>query len=220
MRNEHSPAQHRGGDHPEQPQTLTVAEAAQVCGVSTSTIRRYVRGGRFPGARQDPSPVPGQPGHWRIPTDDLVQAGLDRQQPTPSRHAEQHQVPADRAATSIDSDRVQALERALELERIRRQAAEVLAAERARTIMTLETALRAVEHRRPEPAADQAATTTAASPRSGGGQAPGTGRPPGILQMVPRPRRSKGELTPEERAAIIGRALNRERPPKRRWAWW
>jgi excisionase family DNA binding protein len=219
MRNEDLPAQHRGGDHPQQPQTLTVAEAAQVCGVSTSTIRRYLRGGRFPGARQDPSPVPGQPGHWRIPTDDLVQAGLDRQQPTPSRHTEQHQAPADRAAAGPDSDRVQALERALELERTRRQAAEVLAAERARTIMTLETALRAVEHLRSEPAADQAASTTA-SPRSGGGQAPGTGRPPGILQMVPKPKRSKGELTPEERAAIIGRALNRERPPKRRWAWW
>jgi excisionase family DNA binding protein len=220
MRNEDLAARHRAGDHPQQqPQTLTVAEAAQVCGVSTSTIRRYLRGGRFPGARQDPSPVPGQPGHWRIPTDDLVQAGLE-QQPTPSRHAEQQHVPADRAAASTDSDRVQALERALELERSRRQAAEVLAAERARTILTLETALRAVEHRRPEQAADQAATTTAASSRSGGGQVPATGRPPGLLQMVPRPRRSKGELTPEERAAIIGRALNRERPPKRRWAWW
>jgi hypothetical protein len=221
MRNEDLAAQHRGGDRPQQqPQTLTVAEAAQVYGVSTSTIRRYLRGGRFPGARQDPSPVPGQPAPWRIPTDDLVQAGLDRRQATPSRHAGQHQVPADRAATSTDSDRVQALERALELERARREAAEALAAERARTIMTLETALRAVEHRRLGQAADQAATTTAASSWSGGGQATATARPPGLLQMVPRPRRSKGELSPEERAAIIGRALNRERPPKRRWAWW
>jgi hypothetical protein len=36
---------------PEQPPTLTIAEAAQVCDVSTSTIRRYLRAGRFPGAR-------------------------------------------------------------------------------------------------------------------------------------------------------------------------
>lgn len=210
----------------DQRQTLTVAEAAQVCGVSTSTIRRYLRTGRFPGARQDPSPVPGQQGHWRIPTEDVREAGLDRRRPTPSGHGEQHQAPGDPAGALADRDRVQALEHALELERTRlelertrRHAAEVLAAERARTIMTLETALRAVEHLRSEPAADQAASTTA-SLRSGGGQAPGTGRPPGVLQMVPKPRRSKGELTPEERAAIIGRALNRERPPKRRWAWW
>jgi excisionase family DNA binding protein len=218
MRNEESTSQHRGGDHPQQPQTLTIAEAAQVCGLSTSTIRRYLRDGRFPGARQAPSPVPGQPRQWRIPTDDIVQAGLERQQPTPSRQAEQQQAPADPAGLWADRDRVQALEHALELERTRRQVAELLAAERARTIVTLERALRAVEHRRPEPAADQAAATTAASSGSGGGQAPGPVRPPRI--MVPKLRRHKGELSQEERAAIIGRALSRQRPPKRRWGWW
>jgi transposase len=222
MRNEDLIPQHQGGDHPQQPQTLTVAEAAQVCGLSTSTIRRYLRAGRFPGARQDPSPVPGQPGPWRIPTNDVLEAGLDRQQPTPSGHSERHQAPADPADVWADRDRVQALEHALELERARRQAAEVLAAERARLIVTLETALRAVEHPRLVPAADQTETTTAASSRSAAsiGQAPGPAQPSGILQMVPRPRRSKGELSQEERAAIIGRALSGERPPKRRWGWW
>jgi hypothetical protein len=119
-----------------------------------------------------------------------------------------------------DRDRVHALEHALELERTRRQAAEALAAERARTIVTLEAALRALEHPRPQAAAGRAATTAAASWWSGGGQAPGPGRPPGILRMVPRPRRPKGEPSQEERAVIIGRALNRQRPPKRRWGWW
>jgi hypothetical protein len=109
---------------------------------------------------------------------------------------------------------------ALELERTRRQAAEVLAAERARTIVTLEAALRALEHRRPDRAADQPATATAASLPSGTGQAPQPAPQPGLLQMVPRPRRPKGELSQKERAAIIGRALSRERPPKRRWGWW
>jgi excisionase family DNA binding protein len=229
MRNEDATSQHRGGDHPRPPQTLTVAEAAQLCGVSTSTIRRYLRDGRFPGAHQDPSPVPGQPGHWRIPTGDLLEAGLDRRQPTPSAQAAQHPPTGKPAGAWVDRDRVQALERALELERTRlelertrRQAAEVLAAERARTILTLEAALRALEDRRPEPAADQAATATAASSRSGAStkQAPGPARPPGILQLVPRPRRPRGELSQEERAAIIGRALSGQRPPKRRWAWW
>jgi hypothetical protein len=165
-------------------------------------------------------PIPGQPGHWQIPTQDVLAAGLARQQPTASWHAAHHQAPGDPADAVADGDRVQALEHALEVERARRQAAEALAAERARTILTLEIALRTVEHRRPQPAADQTATATAASWWSGAGQAPGPARPPGILQLVPRPRRPKGELSQEERAAIIGRALSRQRPPKQRWGWW
>jgi excisionase family DNA binding protein len=212
MRNEDLAARHRGGDHPQQPQTLTVAEAAQVCGISTSTIRRYLRAGRFPGARQAPSRVPGHSGPWRIPTEDLLEAGLARQRPTPSGHAEERQSAGEPAGALAEGDRVHALEHALELERSRRQAAEVLAAERARTILTLETALRALEHRRPEPATSP--------PGAGTGQAPKSAPQPGILQLVPRPRRPKGELSQEERAAIIGRALSRERPPKRRWGWW
>jgi hypothetical protein len=82
---------------------------------------------------------------------------------------------------------MQALEHALELERTRRQAAEALDAERARTIVTLETALRALEHRRPEPAADQTATATSASSPSAAGTGPASrpAAPRGILQMVP-----------------------------------
>jgi predicted DNA-binding transcriptional regulator AlpA len=219
MRNQDLPAQDQGGDHPQQP-TLTIAEAAQVGGVSTSTIRRYLRAGRFPGARQVPSRVPGQPLQWRIPTQNLLGAGLDRQQPTPSGHAEQRQAAGKPPDAVADRDRVQALVHALELERTRRQAAEVLAAERARTIVALETALRALERCRPAAAADQTEPATAASLPSGTGQAPKPAPQPGLLQMVPKPRRPKGELSQEERAAIIGRALSRERPPKRRWGWW
>jgi transposase len=221
MRNEELAARH-SGDHSEQRPTVTIAEAAQVCGVSTSTIRRYLRAGRFPGARQEPSRVPGQPRQWRIPTRDIVQAGLDRQQPTPSGHSEERPSAGDPPDALAERDRVQALVHALELERTRRQAAEVLAAERARTILTLEAALRALKDRRPEPAADQTEPATSASSRSvtSTGQAPKPAPQPGLLQMVPKPRRPKGELSQEERAAIIGRALSRERPPKRRWGWW
>jgi excisionase family DNA binding protein len=221
MRNEEPAAdQHRGGDHPEQPPTLTIAEAAQVCGVSTSTIRRHLRAGRFPSARQEPSPVPGQPGQWRIPTEDVLGAGLDRRRPTPPGHAEDHQATGEPAGAWAARDRVEALEHALELERTRRQAAELLAAERARTILALETALAALEHRRPELADEKPETATAAPSLPGAGPAPRPAPPPGILRMIPRPRRPKGELSQEERAAIIGRALSRERPPKRRWRWW
>src|SRR5215217_7513906 len=59
---------------------LTIAEAARLCGVSASTIRRYLADGRFPGAHQQPSPIPGQRGLWRIPTQDLLAAGLRSRQ--------------------------------------------------------------------------------------------------------------------------------------------
>jgi hypothetical protein len=38
-----------------------------------------------------------------------------------------------------------------------------------------------------------------------------------MLPMVPRRRPAKRELSQEEKAAIIGRALNSQRPSKRRW---
>ena len=221
MRNEEPVAeQHWGGDHREQPPALTIAEAAQVCGVSASTIRRYLRAGRFPSARQEPSPVPGQPGQWRIPTQDLLGAGLDRRRPISSGHAEDHQATGETAGAGDDRDRIQALEQALELERARRQAAELLAAERARTIMALETALRALAHRRPEPSAEQPEAAPPAPSSSGVGKMPLPAPPSGVLQMVPRPRRPKDELSQEERAAIIGWALSRGRPTKRRWRRW
>jgi hypothetical protein len=221
MRNEEPAAdQHQGGEHPEQPPTLTVADAARVCGVSTSTIRRYLRAGRFPSARQAPSPAPGQPWQWRIPTEDLVRAGLARQHPTPSGNAEDHLATGEPAGAWANRDRVAALEQALELERTRRQAAEILAAERARTIVALEATLRALEHRRPEPAAERPETAPAVVSPSGAGQSPTPARGPGILRMVPWPRRPKKELSQEERAAIIGWALSGQRPPKRRWRWW
>jgi len=185
MRNQDVTARHHGGDHPEQPPTLTIAEAAQVCGLSTSTSVVTCAPGASPGARQEPSPVPGQPGQWRIPTEDLLGAGLARQRPTPSGHAQQRPVAGDPSDEVADRNRVQALEHALELERTRRQAAEVLAAERARTIVTLEAALRALEHRRPEPVADHTATAAAASLPAGTGHARRPAPPPGFCRWFP-----------------------------------
>jgi hypothetical protein len=85
------PDRGHGGDHPEQQPpgqlrdsdhdlwsrpSLTIAEAARLGGVSVSTIRRYLAAGRFPTAHQQSSPVPGQRGPWRIPTQELRAAGL------------------------------------------------------------------------------------------------------------------------------------------------
>jgi hypothetical protein len=38
-----------------------------------------------------------------------------------------------------------------------------------------------------------------------------------MLPMVRKRRPAKRELSQEEKAAIIGRALSGQRPPKRRW---
>src|ERR671912_381808 len=153
---EPTPDRRYGGDHPEHdPWTgpsLTIAEAAQMCGVSASTIRRYLAAGRFPTAHQEPGPIPGQRGLWRIPTQDLLAAGLGpRQAPRPDQ-AQQNGPSSGRTAGQSIDDRVRELEHALELEGTRRRAAEDLAAERAHTIQTLERALAALQAHHAAPA--------------------------------------------------------------------
>jgi len=228
---EPTPNRRYGGHHPELEPTgqlpdseqnlgvgpsVTIAEAAGLCGVSVSTIRRYLAAGRFPTANQQPSPIPGQRGLWRIPTRDLLAAGLRPRQvrrPDP----EEDDRPSRQTVGQPGDDRVRELEHALELERTRRRAAEDLAAERAHTIQTLERALRALQahhNTAPTPNSDRAALLPASpSDATYGRPAPRSG----MLPMVPKRRRAKRELSQEEKAAIIGRALSRQRPPKRRW---
>jgi excisionase family DNA binding protein len=211
--------QHPGDDHREQRPSLTIAEAAKACGVSASTIRRYLHAGRFPSARREPSPVPGQSWQWRIPPEELPAAGLDRRRRPPSDHGQEQQSRGEPAGGRPAKDRTRVLEDALELERIRRQAAEALVAEQARTIARLKMALRAFEQRRPEPVPDRPVTATSAASPADVEQTPESAPRPDSLRMLPTPRRARGELSQEERAAIIGRALSGERPAKRRW-WW
>jgi len=101
----------------------------------------------------------------------------------------------------------------LALEHTRRQAAEDLAAERARTIQTLESALAALQAQRAAPAP----TTPSPAPPSHAADTAGPALRPGMLPMVPKRRPARRELSQEEKAAIIGRALTRHQPPKRRW---
>ena len=233
MRNwEPVPDRRDGGDHPEQEPlgqhpgseqdlgvgpSLTIAEAARLCGVSASTIRRYLAAGRFPTAHQQPSPIPGQRGLWRIPTRDLLAAGLrPRQARTPNPEQEDDRLSRQRVGRPGD-DRVRELEHALELERTLRRAAEDLAAERAHTIQTLETALLALQAHRAAPAPNQDRAALSPASPSDAAYIAGPAPQPGMLPVVPRRRLAKRELSQEEKAAIIGRALSRQRPPKRRW---
>ena len=196
--------------------SLTIAEAARLCGVSTSTIRRYLAAGRFPTARQQPSPISGQRGLWRIPTQDLLAAGLRPGQAHRPDQEQKHEPWSGRTAAQAGADRMRELEHALELERTRRRAAEDLAAERAHTIQTLEGALRALQAQQAGPAPNPDHAARFPAPSSHATDPAGTARQPGMLPMVPRRRLVKRELSQEEKAAIIGRALSRQQPPKRR----
>jgi excisionase family DNA binding protein len=197
--------------------SLTIAEAAQLCGVSVSTIRRYLAAGRFPAAHQQSSPIPGQQGRWRIPTQDLLAAGLRPGQAHLPDQQHKRQPSNHRTAGRPGDDRVRELEHALELERTRRRAAEDLAAERAHTIRTLESALRALQaqHAAPAPNPDRAPPSQV--PPSDATHTAGPAGRSGMLPMVPKRRLAKGDLSQEEKAAIIGRALTGQRPSKRRW---
>ena len=197
--------------------SMTIAEAARLCGVSVSTIRRYLAAGRFPTAHQQPGPIPGQRGLWRIPTQDLLAAGLrPRQDRTPARDHNDEPL-SHRTAGQPVADRVRELEHALELERSRRRATEDLAAERAHTIQTLKGALRALQAHPAAPAPNPNRAAPSPAPPSGATYAAGPALRPGMLPMVPKRRLAKRELSQEEKAAIIGRALSGRRPPKRRW---
>jgi Helix-turn-helix domain len=226
------PDRRHGGDHPEQEPpgqgrdsehdlwsrpSLTIAEAARLGGVSVSTIRRYLAAGRFPTAQQRSSAVPGQRGAWRIPTQDLLAAGLQPRQARTPHHDGYDEPSSRRTADEPVNDRVRELEHALELERTRRQAAEDLAAERARTIQTLESALAALQTQHAGPAPNPGRAAPFPAPPSDATDTAGPALRPGMLPMVPKRRPAKRELSQEEKAAIIGRALTRQRPPKRRW---
>ena len=233
MRNrEPVPDRSYGGDHPEREPRgqlpgseqdlwseprLTIAEAARLCGVSASTIRRYLAAGRFPGAHQQPSSIPGQRGLWRIPTQDLLAAGLRPGQAHGPDREQKNEPTSRRRGGQPADDRVRELEHALELERTRRRAAEDLAAERAHTIQSLEGALRALQAQYAGPAPNSDRPAPFPAPPSEATYTAGPAPQPGMLPMVPKRRPAKRELSQEEKAAIIGRALSGQRPPKRRW---
>jgi Helix-turn-helix domain len=195
--------------------SLTIAEAARLCGVSASTIRRHLAAGRFPTAHQQPSPIPGRGGLWRIPTQDLLAAGLrPRQAPIPIQEEKNEPSSRRMAGRPGDDARVRELEHALELERTRRRAAQDLAAERAHTIQTLESALRALQAHHAAPGRSHDPAAPSPVPPSDATYTARPARRPGMLPMVPKRRPAKRDLSQEEKAAIIGRALSRQRPPK------
>ena len=118
----------------------TLSEAAALCGVSRSTVRRYREDGRFPHAFKDTA------GLWKIPTEDLLAVGWTTSAsatdvpPEPALG-----VPTVEPASHPADERIKELERALELERARADAAAALAASYRENITDLRQALRMIE---------------------------------------------------------------------------
>lgn len=111
---------------------LTIREAADAAGVSQRTVRRRVAAGAFPGAAKDETDPFGP---WTIPVEDLLAAGFTLYAPTP-------EAPA--LSTQVDDAEVAHLRAELDLERVRRQAAEAIAADRLARAEAAEHALAAV----------------------------------------------------------------------------
>lgn len=90
------------------PAELTMNEAAQATGTSYSTIKRRLKSGAFPGARQADPRDPRSP--WLIPATDLLASGLLVQATGPL-------PPADAAA--VTAERVEVGELRVEAARLR-----------------------------------------------------------------------------------------------------
>lgn len=130
----------------------SAAEAARRCGVGRATIQRALTAGRIPGAEQTDA-------GWSIPLEGLLAAGFkpdryqphDPQQHTPAAPAREHDRAADhpvpeqaRRLADLEAELAEARSQTA-LERVRRESAEALAAERAERVVDLRQALRMLE---------------------------------------------------------------------------
>lgn len=122
----------------------TLAEAAERCSVSRSTLKRRLSAGEFPNAYKASS------GQWRIPITDLIGAGYDPgkvewsdpEQPTAAAATEPQQ--------ETSAARLREFEQELAQERLRRTNAEQIAEERRARIEDLQMAMRLLEAPAPE----------------------------------------------------------------------
>lgn len=112
-----------------------LGEAAERCGVSRSTVRRYREQGKFPNAFKDSS------GAWKIPLEDLLAVGW---KPNAPAQSEPVSVPPE-PVPERHNERVAELERALELERVKRESAERLNAQIQANLDDLRQAMKMIE---------------------------------------------------------------------------
>jgi hypothetical protein len=111
---------------------LSITDAAAAAKRDRRTIRRWLDAGRFPNAHRTAA------GDWRIPTDDLLAAGLRLHAPTAPDVEQQPPVPD-----------VEALRSERDEWRRRAEVAEAVAAERAEALADARLALRALTSSEP-----------------------------------------------------------------------
>lgn len=118
----------------------TLSEAADLCSVSRSTVRRYREAGKFPHAFKDSAGV------WKVPLEDLLAVGWTTSASATDMPSEPAlSVPTVEPANHAADERIKELERALELERAKADAAAELAASYRENINDLRHALRMIE---------------------------------------------------------------------------
>lgn len=179
-------------------QSFTITEAAELTGISRTSIRRLLDAGELPGAFEAPVSGEGTRQIWRVPLADLLAAGLTITEPEPSedRHTDGDDSagpsgaadgpgvspavsPADSAALEGLRGRIEALERLVESER-RRGDDMARMAEQAQRVAEL--ALRRIgpgeqgeQAEQPAQGAPQAPTAPTAPPEAGEGSKPSQG---------------------------------------------
>lgn len=150
--------------------TVGLAEAAQACGVSESTIRRRREELKALGAVQGPR-------GWQIPIPALVQLGLMASTTAPDNVTAAGSLqdsPAKAATTGSNTGELEALREALRAAELRAAVAEARAEERERIISAQAQALRMLEapqSEQPTPETDMS-TATVTTTESGAVQTP------------------------------------------------
>lgn len=148
----------------------TAAEAARRCGVSRTTLTRRLLAGEIDGAHKDAD------GAWRVPLAGLLAAGMPPTDPRAEDHAgDDAEAPGESIAGDAEA-RIAAAEHAAEIaqlraeittERVRREAAEAIAAIQAERVAELRQALRMLE---PPPQPEPEAPEPAAEPQPPAGE--------------------------------------------------
>jgi Helix-turn-helix domain len=187
----------------------TLSEAADRCGVSRSTVRRYRENGKFPNAFKTPG------GEWKVPLPDLLAVGWKPTGPEPEQaQPEQVSAPGGQPSEPAMAERVRELEQALSRERARAEAAERLAASFRQNAEDLRMTLRMLEGGKvssPEPPGEPALSLPSEQAISAlseqGGQAQETaGQPmPAQVRAVPDMARA----TPQGGPRLLRRLLSR-----------
>lgn len=116
--------------------SLTLSEAANMCAVSRSTIRRRHEAGDFPNAYKT-----GPDNAWRIPVTDLLAAGLNPGRPSPPDEVSEPDERSRAETVTLPRSDLDALHEQLVAERLRAAVAEARLSERGQTVDALKEAL-------------------------------------------------------------------------------